>query len=68
MLLIPRKETSEIQVTQGITGNGQPSRLQAIEDTVDRLLQWRWWGVGAAAGSGAVISVLAWVVELAIRR
>jgi hypothetical protein len=27
------------------------------------LKQWRWWLVGAAAGSGGVISVLAWAVS-----
>jgi len=29
---------------------------------VDKLAQWRWWLVGAASGSGGVISVLAWVI------
>lgn len=62
-----RVSSLEIQVKQGVTGNGQPSRLQVVEDRIDSLMQWRWWVVGAAAGSGAVISVIAWMVEIARR-
>jgi hypothetical protein len=46
-----------------LIGNGQPGRVALLEAAVDRLMQWRWWLVGAAAGSGGVISVLAWVLS-----
>lgn len=46
-----------------LVGNGQPGRIALLERAVESLSRWRWWVVGAAAGSGAVISVLAWVVE-----
>lgn len=62
-----RVATLESHVKQGIVGNGQPSRLQALETTVTRLLEWRWWVVGAAAGGGAVISCVAWMAELALK-
>jgi hypothetical protein len=47
----------------GLLGNGQPGRVTTIERGLEALTRWRWWVVGAAAGSSAVISVLAWVVE-----
>lgn len=40
----------------------QPGRVALLERAVEKLSQWRWWLVGAAAGSTGVISVLAWVV------
>jgi hypothetical protein len=46
-----------------LVGNGRPGRVDRLESAVQRLKQWRWWMVGAAAGSGGVISVLAWVVS-----
>ena len=46
-----------------LMGNGNPGRIAMIERSVEGLKQWRWWLVGAAAGGGGVISVLAWVVE-----
>jgi hypothetical protein len=46
-----------------LKGNGQPGRVALLEAAVDALKQWRWWWIGAAAGSGGVISVLAWVVS-----
>ncbi|WP_433963681.1 hypothetical protein [Tunturiibacter gelidiferens] len=46
----------------GLVGNGQPGRVALLEIAVAKLSQWRWWVVGAAAGSTGVISVLAWVV------
>jgi hypothetical protein len=57
-------------VTQmyGLMGNGQPGRISLLEESVDSLKQWRWWIIGAAAGSGAVISVIAWVVEFQAKR
>lgn len=44
-------------------GNGQVGRVGALEAAVEALKQWRWWLIGAAAGGGGVISVLAWVVS-----
>jgi hypothetical protein len=46
-----------------LVGNGRPGRVDRLESAVQRLKQWRWWLVGAAAGGGGVISVLAWVVS-----
>jgi hypothetical protein len=46
-----------------IVGNGNPGRLALVETAVRKLMEWRWWLVGCAAGSSAVISVLAWVVS-----
>jgi hypothetical protein len=34
-----------------------------FEMAVHKLMEWRWWMVGAAAGSSGVISVLVWVME-----
>jgi hypothetical protein len=45
-----------------LVGNGNPGRVALIEIAVSKLSQWRWWLVGAAAGGGGVISVLAWVL------
>lgn len=59
-----RVSSLESQVRYGVTGNGQPSRLQVVEERVESLSRWRWWVVGCAAGSGAVISVIAWMVGL----
>lgn len=47
----------------GLIGNGQPGRVAQLEKAVAKLTQWRWWMVGAAAGGGGVISVLAWAVS-----
>lgn len=52
----------------GLMGNGQPGRISLLERSVDSLKQWRWWVVGAAAGGAAVISVIAWVVEVSTKR
>ena len=46
----------------GLVGNGQPGRVALLERSVDKLVQFRWWTVGVAAGASGVISVLAWVV------
>ena len=46
-----------------LMGNGNPGRITLIERSVDALMKWRWWLVGASAGGVGVISVLAWVVE-----
>ena len=51
-----------------LVGNGQPGRIALLERAVESLTRWRWWLVGAAAGGGAVISVLAWVAELSLKR
>jgi hypothetical protein len=55
-----RLSSLEAQVRSGITGNGQPSRLQRIEDAVSRLQNWRWYLIGVAAGVSGVVSCLAW--------
>jgi hypothetical protein len=46
----------------GLVGNGQPGRVALLETAVAKLSQWRWWLVGAAAGSGGVVSILAWII------
>lgn len=51
-----------------LVGNGRPGRVDRLESAVQKLKQWRWWLVGAAAGSGGVISVLAWVVSEGARK
>jgi hypothetical protein len=45
-----------------LIGNGRPGRVDRLESAVQRLKQWRWWLVGAAAGGGGVISVFAWLI------
>jgi hypothetical protein len=51
-----------------LVGNGQPGRVALLERAVEELKRWRWWVVGAAAGSAGVISVLAWAVEVVVKR
>ena len=51
-----------------LVGNGQPGRIALLESAVEELKRWRWYIVGVAAGSGAVISVLAWVIEVGVKR
>lgn len=51
----------EVQVKHGITGNGQPSRLQVVETEVGRLRGWQRWTLGTAAGVSTLISELTWV-------
>lgn len=46
-----------------LVGNGQPGRVAHLERAVAKLLQWRWWMIGAAAGSSGVISMLAWMAS-----
>lgn len=48
----------ETHVKSGITGNGQPSRLQMLEKSLVHLQRWRWWLIGAAACCGGVVSIL----------
>lgn len=52
----------EIQVKSGITGNGQPSRLAAVEQRV-RSLEWARWYVGGAviAFWTALTAALRWL-------
>jgi hypothetical protein len=47
---------------RSLYGNGQAGRVTLLEGAVERLKQWRWYLIGAAAGGGGVISVIAWVV------
>lgn len=44
----------ETQVKSGVTGNGQPSRLQVAEGNIDRLNRFRYWLLGAAG----IISII----------
>jgi len=46
-----------------LVGNGRPGRVDRLESAVQRLKQWRWWMVGAAAGGSCVIFAVAWVVS-----
>jgi hypothetical protein len=57
-----RLSALEAQVKTGITGNGQPSRLQRIEESVSRLQAWRVYVIGAAAGVSILVSCLAWLL------
>jgi hypothetical protein len=50
-----RVSALEVQVKSGITGNGQPSRLQTVERTVDSLSRFKYWLLGAAAAISAVV-------------
>jgi len=58
-----RISSLEVHVKTGITGNGQPSRLQVLEAAVEKLQQWRWYLLGAAAGISGIVSCLAWIVK-----
>jgi hypothetical protein len=44
----------ETQVKAGVTGNGQPSRLQVAERSIDQLNRFRYWLLGCAG----VLSVI----------
>jgi len=44
----------ETQVKAGVTGNGQPSRLQVAERNIDQLNRFRYWLLGCAG----VLSVI----------
>lgn len=61
------RETGErISTTEadlhGLMGNGQPGRVSTLETAVSNLYAWRWQVIGAAAGSSAIISVIAWFI------
>jgi hypothetical protein len=47
----------------GLVGNGQPGRVAVLERSVAKLVQFRWWTVGVAAGGSGVISIVAWVIS-----
>jgi hypothetical protein len=57
-----RTATLEAQLYP-LIGNGTPGRVTRLERAVEKLTQWRWWVIGAAAGSSGVISILAWVIS-----
>jgi len=46
-----------------VVGNGKPGRLGLAEEAIESLKQWRWWIIGAGAGSSTVISALAWFIK-----
>jgi hypothetical protein len=52
----------------GLVGNGQPGRIALLERAVEELKRWRWWVVGAAAGGAGVLSAIAWMVEVVVKR
>ncbi len=58
-----RVASLEIQVKHGISGNGQPSRLQVVEDRVESLSVWRWRIVGICGGASGVIMLLGWLLR-----
>ena len=56
-----RTATLEAQLYP-LIGNGSPGRVTRLEIAVEKLSQWQWRTMGAAAGCSALISVLAWVI------
>ena len=56
-----RLSTLESQM-KSLVGNGQPGRIAGIEAAIQKLQEWRWWQLGAAAGVSGAGSMLAWVV------
>jgi len=46
-----------------LRGNGQPGRITLLEDAVEKLQQWRWWLIGAAAGVSGMVTGLAWMIR-----
>jgi hypothetical protein len=48
----------ETQVKAGVTGNGQPSRLQVAERNIDQLNRFRDWLLGCAAAVSLVLHYL----------
>lgn len=48
----------ETHIKTGITGNGQPSRLKVVEDSVAKLDRFKYWLLGAASGVSSVVSIL----------
>lgn len=49
-----RVSSLETQMKTGVTGNGQPSRLQSAESAIEELQRSHWSHTGFAAGIGAV--------------
>jgi hypothetical protein len=45
----------ETQVRSGVTGNGQPSRLQVAERNIDQLNRFRYWLLGIACVASLII-------------
>lgn len=60
-----RVSTVESHVKHGITGNGQPSRLQRMEDAVGALQQWRWQTVGFASAFSLISVWITWLIKWA---
>jgi len=58
-----RVSSLEIQVKHEISRNGQPSRLQVIEDRVEPLSAWLWRMVGICAGVSVMFTVLGWLLK-----
>jgi len=46
-----------------LRGNGQPGRITLLELAVEKLQQWRWWVIGAAAGVSGVVTGIAWLIK-----
>jgi hypothetical protein len=48
----------EAQVKAGVTGNGQPSRLQVVEHNVEQLNRFRYWLLGFAGVASVIMHYL----------
>lgn len=58
-----RLATLETNVKTGITGNGQPSRLQVVENEVKRLTNFKFKLIGIACAASAGISGIAAIIH-----
>lgn len=56
-----RTATLEAQIYP-LIGNGQPGKIAQMESSISRLIQWRWWVLGASSAVAGMCSLLAWVV------
>lgn len=50
-----------------IAGNGQPGRLTTLEMKVSRLIEWKYWLMGAAAGLGITGGLLEHILFHALK-
>ncbi len=53
-----RVSSLESQMKSGVTGNGQPSRLQRVEEDIEELQGFRYWLLGASAVIAAIFHFL----------
>ena len=52
----------ETQVKDGVTGNGQPSRLRRAEIDIEDLNRFRYWWMGVSAAIGSIAGVLGGII------